>query len=187
MLVDRFDPFHTGRPGEAPGIVADPFATSRSVFNPGPIDSDFCQSTLPGIEDAISNPMVSSPIDVGTQPSVLTPKQPAASLDFADVFTSPPAAPDVTPDVPVLSPSADQSAGPEAMVVADGWDTLQRDTPDPEPAPTARDTDDERIYDLREFDAVKLEAVAERAEPQRRDVEAEDRIYELAEFDAVVV
>lgn len=165
LLVDRFDPFHTGRPGEAPGIVADPFANSRSVFNPGPIDSDFCQSTLPGIESTIVAPLTSAFTPAATTPS------------------EPPAAPAPLPDFEL--PSVDET--PAAMDPPD-------DRPAFDATPTASATnaapafateptggqDEDRIHDLSEFDAELLPAGVDAAA-------AEERIFDLAEFDAVAL
>ncbi len=159
LLVDRFDPFHTGRPGEAPGFDADPFANSRSVFNPEITDSDFCQSVLPGSDEPQSAP---PPLEAS--PSTASVDVP----DFGDVFADPQPQPEPVPP-PTLATGFAPPPAAEPVV-----------TPEPAPPPPPRGVatsveaeTQERIYDLSEFDAVLL--------PEEGEAE---RIYDLCEFGA---
>jgi hypothetical protein len=166
LLVDRFDPFHTGRPGEAPGIVADPFANSRSVFNPESSDSDFCQSVLPGLDDDPVAASVAPAPPIAALPTTTSvfelnaPAQPSSldMPDLGDVFAAAPAPeplPEPTPiPAPIVAPTPAAIAAPAAVAAA------------PEPQ-------EERIYELSEFDGVEV-AVEDDA----------DRIHDLTEFDA---
>lgn len=162
LLVDRFDPFHAGRPGEAPGIVADPFANSRSVFNPESHDSDFCQSVLPGVDDtpsaAFAAPAPPSEELLATTPAFVLDAPAPSSLDMpdlGDVFAA---------SIPAPEPLAEPEPAPEPMPVP---------PPPPVAAAAPVDTQAERIYELSEFDGVLI-----------ADEEGADRIYDLTEFGA---
>jgi hypothetical protein len=160
LLVDRFDPFHTGRPGEVAGLVADPFANSRSVFNPEAHGSDFCQSVLPGIDDAVAGPFA-APLPLADEPQSVAP---AFETPAPPAFETP-APPTPSSELPDLG------------------DVFAAVTPAAEPAPTfvpapaVGETElEERVYELSEFDGVLVSGGEE-----------DDRIYDLSEFNAVVV
>ncbi len=179
LFVDRFDPFHAGRPGEPPSIVADPFANSRSVFNTETQDGDFCQSVLPGVDylgagtQTLRLPLL--PTNSPSRRRWSTDSEPsttAAELpDFGDVFAAATPAPEPSPipaPAPTLSPSI--AATPEP-----------RHDPASRPDPTRCEVEEaagekeleERVYEMSEFDGVLVS-----------EGEEDDRIYDLTEFGA---
>ncbi len=173
LFVDRFDPFHAGRSGELPGIDADPFANSRSVFNPETSASDFCQSVLPGINDSFAGTGEPAALPIGaSQPttSAFASESPPVSAHelpdlgdvFADVTPSPAPAPPPTPQpAPTMVPSSAPLDGP-ALTAA----------PPPRDA-GAESALEERVYEMSEFDGVLVSEGRE-----------EERIYDLCEFGA---
>lgn len=187
LLVDRFDPFHTGRPGEGPGILADPFANSRSVFNPGPIDSDFCQSTLPGLESTIAAPSPLVDDIVVATPAVTFADEPAPALppalDLPSVAASPTIA-ELDDDLvenagaPFVT-ALDEEATQDEVATLDVAAEFLRESP--------ADREEDRIYDLSEFDAERLAPADARTTAFVDEESAEERVFDLAEFDAVAL
>ncbi len=159
MLVDRFDPFASGSESDS-GLVADPFATksSSSIFSPDAAASeDFAHSNLPGQEE-----------------TGVTPEAPAAPTAEPDpgfvpgnelVLDESPAATSAPSIEPVVEPSVEAAGDPVP----------------PAPVDSPLPSDDEKVYDLSEFDALPMQDGQLAAEP------AEERIYDLSEFGAVKI
>jgi hypothetical protein len=155
MLIERCDPFASGKLPDG-GLVADPFASSGgSIFeDPAASASDFTRAVLPGEEDRLTSFQ-------GLEPAAM-----------------------VLPDAPDLSGPADPVAAPESAA--------PRQVPAPAgelvltslqgiaelPQQPALSPADEKVYDLREFDAQLLPTGS-------GDADVDAAVHDLLEFDAV--
>jgi hypothetical protein len=155
LFVDRFDPFHAGRPGDAPGIDADPFANSRSVFNPDEQDSDFCQSTLPGINDNAAGSFampVSSVADLQlvTRSFENAAPSPAAHEvpDLGDVFAAVTPPPEPAPTQCEVGEAVGETALEERVYELSEFDGVLVGVGEAE--------DVDHIHDLTEFNAERV-------------------------------
>lgn len=158
MLVDRYDPFASGSVPDG-GLVADPFASSSgSIFeDPVAAGSDFARAVLPGEEEGLTTPSLIEPEGVA-RPEVGEPTDRIAATDAPPVLQSP-------------DPVA--SSGPADDLVPPGLRELPG-TSEQQVLPS----EDEKVYDLREFDAQLLPS-----DPGEADVGAP--VHDLSEFDAV--
>jgi hypothetical protein len=195
LPVERFDPFASSDQPQDDPLMADPFASSSggSIFDAGEQSGDFAHTVLPGDEDrllggatpepASAEPASAEPASAGQatpEPAVTDPAPPDGGVlgpgtfdpgagtraDTAARQDPGPAGPDPDPDPDLAMP--DPFAAPSASRADSGPEAPGGSEPLP--------SEPEKVYDLSEFDAVRLTTAPGAAD--------EERIYDLTELGA---